>query len=303
MSDNNISYGGQAVIGGVLIQSPKGWSLAVRNQKDEILKYFEERIPLIRREGIWSLPLIRGIGALVDSLYVGYKGLVMSDSIYYEEEEDISFISKIFNYVFLIGVLSILVIGPRILIDLINTNQINKGIYEGVLRGLIVIAYIYLVGRTKDAQELFEYHGAEHMTIASYEDKKSLQMNDIKTYPKEHIRCGTAFIFLIVFVSLLTLPFIPTLNIALTFITRILHIFVVAMISYEILKFNFKNSDSFFAKIFSIPGIWTQKITTKKPSEDQIIVARIAMANCVKNSENVSIFDDILSTSKEVSNG
>lgn len=303
MSDNNISYGGQAVIGGVLIQSPKGWSLAVRNQKNEILKYFEERIPLIRREGIWSLPLIRGIGALVDSLYVGYKGLVMSDSIYYEEEEDISFISKIFNYVFLIGVLSILVIGPRLLIDLINTNQINKGIYEGVLRGLIVIAYIYLVGRSKDAQELFEYHGAEHMTIASYEDKKSLQMDDIKTYPKEHIRCGTAFIFLIVFVSLLTLPFIPTLNIALTFITRILHIFVVAMISYEILKFNFKNSDSFFAKIFSTPGIWTQKITTKKPSEDQIIVARIAMANCVKNSENVSIFDDILSTSKEVSNG
>jgi Predicted metal-dependent enzyme len=179
----------------------------------------------------------------------------MSDSLYFEEEEDISLISKIFNYVFLIGVLSILVIGPRLLIDLINTNQINKGIYEGVLRGLIVIAYIYLVGRTKDAQELFEYHGAEHMTIASYEDKKSLQMDDIKTYPKEHIRCGTAFIFLIVFVSLLTLPFIPTLNIALTFITRILHIFVVAMISYEILKFNFKNSDSFFAKIFSTPGI------------------------------------------------
>ena len=303
MSDNNISYGGQAVIGGVLIQSPKGWSLAVRNQKNEILKYFEERVPLIRREGIWSLPLIRGIGALVDSLYVGYKGLVMSDSLYFEEEEDISLISKIFNYVFLIGVLSILVIGPRLLIDLINTNQINKGIYEGVLRGLIVIAYIYLVGRTKDAQELFEYHGAEHMTIASYEDKKSLEMDDIKTYPKEHIRCGTAFIFLIVFVSLLTLPFIPTLNIALTFITRILHIFVVAMISYEILKFNFKNSDSFFSKIFSTPGIWTQKITTKKPSEDQIIVARIAMANCVKNSENVSMFDDILSTSKEVSNG
>ena len=166
MSDNNISYGGQAVIGGVLIQSPKGWSLAVRNQKDEILKYFEERIPLIRREGIWSLPLIRGIGALVDSLYVGYKGLVMSDSLYFEEEEDISLISKIFNYVFLIGVLSILVIGPRLLIDLINTNQINKGIYEGVLRGLIVIAYIYLVGRTKDAQELFEYHAPEQMTIA-----------------------------------------------------------------------------------------------------------------------------------------
>ena len=303
MSENNISYGGQAVIGGVLIQSPKGWSLAVRNQKNEILNYFEERIPLIRREGLWSLPLLRGIGALIDSLYVGYKGLSMSDSIYFEEEEDISLLSKIFNYVFIIGVLSLLIIGPRLLIDLINTNQINKGIYEGVLRGLIVIIYIFLIGKTKDAQELFEYHGAEHMTIASYEDKQSLDMEDIKNYPKEHIRCGTAFIFLIVFVSLLTLPFIPTLNILFTLITRILHIFVVAMISYEILKFNFKNSDSLISKVFSTPGIWTQKITTKKPSEEQIIVARIAMANCVKNSENITTFDDILSTSKEVNNG
>ena len=303
MSDNNISYGGQAVIGGVLIQSPRGWSLAVRNQKNEILNYFEERIPLIRREGLWSLPLLRGIGALIDSLYVGYKGLSMSDSIYFEDEEGISLLSKIFNYVFIIGVLSLLIIGPRLLIDLINTNQINKGIYEGVLRGLIVIIYIFLIGKTKDAQELFEYHGAEHMTIASYEDIQSLDMEDIKKYPKEHIRCGTAFIFLIVFVSLLTLPFIPTLNIVFTLITRILHIFVVAMISYEILKFNFKNSDSFFSKIFSTPGIWTQKITTKKPSEEQIIVARIAMANCVKNSENITTFDDILSTSKEVNNG
>ncbi len=303
MSDNNISYGGQAVIGGVLIQSPKGWSLAVRNQKNEILNYFEERIPLIRRKGLWSLPLLRGIGALVDSLYVGYKGLSMSDSIYFEEEEDISLLSKIFNYVFIIGVLSLLIIGPRLLIDLINTNQINKGIYEGVLRGLIVIIYIFLIGKTKDAQELFEYHGAEHMTIASYEDIQSLDMEDIKKYPKEHIRCVTAFIFLIVFVSLLTLPFIPTLNIVFTLITRILHIFVVAMISYEILKFNFKNSDSLISKVFSTPGIWTQKITTKKPSEEQIIVARIAMANCVKNSENITTFDDILSTSKEVNNG
>jgi uncharacterized protein YqhQ len=303
MSDNNFSYGGQAVIGGVLIQSPKGWSLAVRNQKNEILKYFEERIPLIRREGIWSLPLLRGIGALVDSLYVGYKGLSMSDSLYFEDEEDVSLLSNIFNYVFIIAILSLLIIGPRLLIDLINTNQINKGIYEGVLRGLIVIIYIFLIGRTKDAQELFEYHAAEHMTIASYEDKHSLDMDDIKNYPKEHIRCGTAFIFLIVFVSLLTLPFIPTLNILLTLITRILHIFVVAMISYEILKFNFKNSDSLISKVFSTPGIWTQKITTKKPSEEQIIVARIAMANCVKNSEKSSKFDDILSTSKEVTNG
>ena len=130
-----------------------------------------------------------------------------------------------------------------------------------------------------------------------------MKIENIKKYPKEHIRCGTAFIFLIVFVSLLTLPFIPTLNILLTLITRLLHVFVVAMISYEILKFNFKNSDSLISKIFSTPGIWTQKITTKNPSDEQIEVAMISMANCIKYSEDNDEFDELLSTSKELKNG
>ena len=196
-----------------------------------------------------------------------------------------------------------LIVGPRLLIDLLDLSQANKGFAEGILRGSIVITYIYLVGKTKDAQELFEYHGAEHMTIASFEADKSLQIDNIKKYPKEHIRCGTAFIFLIVFVSLLTLPFIPTLNILLTLITRLLHVFIVAMISYEILKFNFKNSDSLISKIFSTPGIWTQKITTKNPSDEQIEVAMISMANCIKYSEDNDEFDELLSTSKELKNG
>ena len=160
---------------------------------------------------------------------------------------------------------------------------------EGVLRGLIVIVYIYLIGRTKDAQELFEYHGAEHMTIASYEAKKSLTMDDVKTFPKEHIRCGTSFLFLIVFISLLTLPFIPNVNIVLTAVTRILHVVVVSMLSYEILKFNFANSNSLIAKFFAAPGIWTQFITTKKPSDDQIEVAILSMANCVENLSLIHI--------------
>jgi uncharacterized protein YqhQ len=172
-----------------------------------------------------------------------------------------------------------------------------------MLRGLIVIVYIYLIGRTKDAQELFEYHGAEHMTIASYEAKKSLTMDDVKTFPKEHIRCGTSFLFLIVFISLLTLPFIPNVNIVLTAVTRILHVVVVSMLSYEILKFNFANSNSLIAKFFAAPGIWTQFITTKKPSDDQIEVAILSMANCVENSENTKLFEGITAQASEVKVG
>ena len=303
MSKDNIAYGGQAVIGGVLIQSPKGWSLAVRDQKNQLHNYFEARIPLTQRDGIWKQPLIRGVGALADSLYVGYKGISLSDTLYYGEQEEETLFNKITNTLLIVTILSLLIVGPRLLIDLLDLSQANKGFEEGILRGAIVITYIYLVGKTKDAQELFEYHGAEHMTIASFEADKSLQIDNIKKYPKEHIRCGTAFIFLIVFVSLLTLPFIPTLNILLTLITRLLHVFVVAMISYEILKFNFKNSDSLISKIFSTPGIWTQKITTKNPSDEQIEVAMISMANCIKYSEDNDEFDELLSTSKELKNG
>jgi len=304
MSDLDISYGGQAVIGGVLIQSPKGWSLGVRDKDNDLHRYYESRVPLVRRNKFWSSPFIRGFGALIDSMYVGFKAITLSEKIYskYEDEEE-SLISKIITYTVLIAVLLLFIAGPRLLVETIGSSQVATGVVEGIFRGIIVIVYIYLIGRTKDAQELFEYHGAEHMTIASFEDKQSLEFDDVIKYPKEHIRCGTSFLFLIVFISLLTLPFIPNLNLVLTTITRLLHVVLVSMISYEVLKFNFKNSHSLIAKIFAAPGLWTQKITTKEPSADQIEVAILSMANCINNSEGSTRFDTILSKAKEVEIG
>ena len=304
MSDLDISYGGQAVIGGVLIQSPKGWSLGVRDKDNDLHKYYESRVPLVRRNKFWSSPFIRGFGALIDSMYVGFKAITLSEKIYskYEDEEE-SLISKIITYTVLIAVLLLFIAGPRLLVETIGSSQVATGVVEGIFRGIIVIVYIYLIGRTKDAQELFEYHGAEHMTIASFEDKQSLEFDDVIKYPKEHIRCGTSFLFLIVFISLLTLPFIPNLNLVLTTITRLLHVVLVSMISYEVLKFNFKNSHSLIAKIFAAPGLWTQKITTKEPSADQIEVAILSMANCINNSEGSTRFDTILSKAQEVEIG
>ena len=304
MSDIDISYGGQAVIGGVLIQSPKGWSLGVRDKDNDLHRYYESRVPLVRRNKFWSSPFIRGFGALIDSMYVGFKAITLSEKIYskYEDEEE-SLISKIITYTVLIAVLLLFIAGPRLLVETIGSSQVATGVVEGIFRGIIVIVYIYLIGRTKDAQELFEYHGAEHMTIASFEDKQSLEFDDVIKYPKEHIRCGTSFLFLIVFISLLTLPFIPNLNLVLTTITRLLHVVLVSMISYEVLKFNFKNSHSLIAKIFAAPGLWTQKITTKEPSADQIEVAILSMANCINNSEGSTRFDTILSKAQEVEIG
>ena len=304
MSDLDISYGGQAVIGGVLIQSPKGWSLGVRDKDNDLHRYYESRVPLVRRNKFWSSPFIRGFGALIDSMYVGFKAITLSEKIYskYEDEEE-SLISKIITYTVLIAVLLLFIAGPRLLVETIGSSQVATGVVEGIFRGIIVIVYIYLIGRTKDAQELFEYHGAEHMTIASFEDKQSLEFDDVIKYPKEHIRCGTSFLFLIVFISLLTLPFIPNLNLVLTPIPRLLHVVLVSMISYEVLKFNFKNSHSLIAKIFAAPGLWTQKITTKEPSADQIEVAILSMANCINNSEGSTRFDKILSKAQEVEIG
>ena len=304
MSDLDISYGGQAVIGGVLIQSPKGWSLGVRDKDNDLHRYYEPRVPLVRRNKFWSSPFIRGFGALIDSMYVGFKAITLSEKIYskYEDEEE-SLISKIITYTVLIAVLLLFIAGPRLLVETIGSSQVATGVVEGIFRGIIVIVYIYLIGRTKDAQELFEYHGAEHMTIASFEDKQSLEFDDVIKYPKEHIRCGTSFLFLIVFISLLTLPFIPNLNLVLTTITRLLHVVLVSMISYEVLKFNFKNSHSLIAKIFAAPGLWTQKITTKEPSAEQIEVAILSMANCINHSEGSTKFDTILSKAQEVEIG
>ena len=304
MSDINISYGGQAVIGGVLIQSPKGWSLGIRDKDDNLHRYYEPRIPLVQRNKFWSSPFIRGFGALIDSMYVGFKAITLSEKIYskFEDEEE-SLLSKVVTYSVLIAVLLLFIAGPRLLAEMINYPQIGTGLIEGLFRGVIVIIYVYLIGRTKDAQELFEYHGAEHMTIASYEDQQSLEFDNVMKYPKEHIRCGTSFLFLIVFISLLTLPFIPNLDIVMTTVTRLLHVVLVSMISYEVLKFNFKNSDSIIAKVFATPGIWVQKITTKNPSKEQVEVAILSMANCITHSENTDRFDKILQNTSEVKIG
>ena len=304
MSDIDISYGGQAVIGGVLIQSPKGWSLGIRDKDDNLHRYYEPRIPLVQRNKFWSSPFIRGFGALIDSMYVGFKAITLSEKIYskFEDEEE-SLLSKVVTYSVLIAVLLLFIAGPRLLVEMINYSQIGTGLIEGLFRGVIVIIYVYLIGRTKDAQELFEYHGAEHMTIASYEDQQSLEFDNVMKYPKEHVRCGTSFLFLIVLISLLTLPFIPNLDIVMTTVTRLLHVVLVSMISYEVLKFNFKNSDSIIAKVFATPGIWVQKITTKNPSKEQIEVAILSMANCITHSENTDRFDKILQNTSEVKIG
>ena len=96
MSEQDIAYGGQAVIGGVMIQSPKGWSLGIRDKNNKLHKYYEERTPLIKRNKFWSAPLIRGFGALIDSMYVGFKAITLSDQIYSDfEEYEESLLSKI----------------------------------------------------------------------------------------------------------------------------------------------------------------------------------------------------------------
>ena len=305
MSKEPIFYGGQAVIGGVLINSPKGWSLAVRDNNGEINRYFEKREPLVKRNSILGAPFIRGVAALLDSLIVGYRGIDLSDRIVYDQDNELTVLNKIMNYLIVIGVLFLLIVGPRLLIDLGDASQSMKGLSEGLLRGVILFLYIYFLAKTKEAQELFEYHGAEHMTIAAYEEENNLNADSIKNYPKEHMRCGTSFLFLIIFVSLLTLPFIPTLGLLGTLITRILHVIFVAMVSYEILKINFKFEGSIFSNIFGLPGLWVQKITTKEPSDSQIEVAQVAMANAIffSKEDEPFIFDKLLSKAKEVSNG
>ena len=287
-----------------LYKVQKGWSLGIRDKDDNLHRYYEPRIPLVQRNKFWSSPFIRGFGALIDSMYVGFKAITLSEKIYskFEDEEE-SLLSKVVTYSVLIAVLLLFIAGPRLLVEMINYPQIGTGLIEGLFRGVIVIIYVYLIGRTKDAQELFEYHGAEHMTIASYEDQQSLEFDNVMKYPKEHVRCGTSFLFLIVLISLLTLPFIPNLDIVMTTVTRLLHVVLVSMISYEVLKFNFKNSDSIIAKIFATPGIWVQKITTKNPSKEQIEVAILSMANCITHSENTDRFDKILQNTSEVKIG
>ena len=290
--DSQISYGGQALIEGVMIRGKKAAVLAVRNPDGEIIKE-QIQFSIFYNRSLLKIPILRGILNLADSLVVGTRALNFSANIA-EGEIDSEKNSEGINLAIVISLSLIIAIGiffvtPALVsrgFHYLGFNNLLVSLLEGLIRLIFVIGYIYLIGLSKDIRRVFQYHGAEHMAVWTHEAGANLSKSNLKNFTKEHPRCGTSFILLVVMVSIIVFMLFPRDNLIFFVLLRIILVPIIAGISYELLKIGSRSRFKLIKNLLNGPGMLIQKLTTKEPDESQLEVAIESMEYAVKLNEN-----------------
>jgi uncharacterized protein YqhQ len=268
-----------------MIRTPEHLSVAVRKPNGRIVVRTERIVSLTKRFGFLKLPLLRGVIALYETLLIGVKALLFSAQEASEEEK----ITKkelivTFSVATLIAV-ALFVLLPLFLASItVSKNIFLFNIVDGVARLVIFLAYLLVIASFKDVKRMFAYHGAEHMAVHAHEHKKKLTVQNVKKFKTMHPRCGTSFLLIVLMVSILVFSFIAHPNFFIKFFSRLLLIPVIAGISYEILRFSARFSNTLVGKVLVYPGVALQRITTKLPDKGQIEVAIAALKSAVRAS-------------------
>lgn len=287
--------GGQAVIEGVMMQSQDYRAVAVRKSDGEIEVKKEKIKSWVKDKKIDKIPFLRGAFILIDTMISGINSLNFSSSFFLDEDEEEDAIDKFLKKVFkdkandaiiavsliisLLLSIGIFVLIPTFIGGLFAkfiNNHIALNLIEGVIRIAILITYMALVSMNSDIKRVFQYHGAEHKSIYCYENDLELTVENAKKFGRLHPRCGTNFLFIVMFTSIILFSFFGWPNPLVRVVMRILFIPIVAGISYEIIKFLGKYNNK-FTKIVAYPGMMLQKFTTKEPDDEQLEVALTAL--------------------------
>ncbi len=297
------TVGGQAVIEGVMMKSPKRIALAVRRYSDSKIVVHAKDYTSIRKRHKWlNIPILRGVINFVEMLIMSFSTLTESTEMLGLEEDIepgrfekwltkvfgkslmaiISFIAVIIGLGIAIALffwLPLVIVGA--LQDWLGFNDIVRSVCEGVIKIAIFIAYIGLTSLLKDIRRTYQYHGAEHKSIFCYESGLDLTVENVKKQKRFHPRCGTSFIFVVLIISILGTAILYSAvdfgdNTLLRMATKFLILPVLVGISFEFILFAGKH-DNIVTRILSAPGLWMQRITTREPDEDIIEVAIVSL--------------------------
>ena len=284
--DNKVVVGGQAVIEGVMMRGPKAIATAVR-RKDGTIVYRKKTLD--EKKNKWfKMPFIRGVLALFDAMVIGTKELIFASNQAGEEEEQLSDkeVMGTVSMSLIIGIGVFMVI-PSLVGGLVfKDNKLMANVIEAAIRLIMFLGYIWGISFFKDVRRVFEYHGAEHKSIYNYEMEKALEVENAKTCTRFHPRCGTSFLLLVMFISILVFSIVDFifpvpdnkfLLIIYKIFTRIPFVPVVAGISFEIQRWTSYHLNNIIGKMIAGPGLLLQKITTKEPDESQLEVALVAL--------------------------
>lgn len=287
--------GGQAVLEGVMMKNKDQYAVAVRKPNGEIEVEVEHYIGVLHESKLKSIPFIRGIFQFIDSMILGMRSLNFSASFYEEEtteetvtdrafhklfkdraDQVLSAVVMIFSLALAIGIFMVLPYFVTSLFSEYIRSTSFMAIIEGVLRIVIFVLYVLSISLMKDIRRLYRYHGAEHKCINCIEKGHPLTVHNVMKSSRLHRRCGTSFIFFVLFVSIILFFFIRVDNVVQKVILRILLMPVVAGISYEIIRLAGR-SDNLFVRIISAPGMLIQRMTTKEPDKGMVEVAITAV--------------------------
>ena len=284
----SLAFGGQAVVEGVMIRSKKHMVVCVRQPNDEILTKTEEIKSLSEKYKILGLPFLRGIVALIETLYLGIKGIYFSANATLEEEEKLN-PKEIALAVILALTLSIFLFSiiPFFLTNLLKFGGVVFVVVESVIRLGILLLYLVSMSLVGEFRRVFQYHGAEHTAINAYEAGVELNVANAKKYSRFHPRCGTSFLLIVTLISILFFSIMPNLGYFMRLAYRVLLIPVIGAVSYEVLKLSDRYKNSRVMKVLVAPGLGLQYLTTRKPDEKMIAVALKAVkeVNRLQTSE------------------
>ena len=299
------SIGGQALIEGIMMLGPEKSAIAVRRGDGEIELKVENCKKLTEKYKFLSIPFIRGIAGIFESMKRGFAALNYASSIAIDEiDEEPTRFEKWLEKKFgsraveniVMGIATVFGIAiPIVLFIFLPTllagtldKYIGSGIWrnllEGLLRVIIFLIFMFSVSRMKDMKRVFSYHGAEHKSIFCYEAGEELTVENVKKFSKEHPRCGTSFMFSVMVISVLVFSVVSWSNPFIRMALRLLLLPVVVGISYEVNRFIGRH-DNWFTRIIRAPGIWFQTFTTFEPDDSMIEVAITALREVIPEEE------------------
>ena len=268
--------GGQAVIEGVMMRGFGKVATAVREPDGNINVQVKNVSSITERFPILKLPLLRGAVSLFESLILGMKSLSFSAQAAGEEDEQLTDRELIGTVILAIALACGLFLAiPTFAAKFFHTltdDPIILNLAEGFLRLIIFLAYLFAISQMKDIQRVFQYHGAEHKTIFCYEADLPLTVENVKKFPRLHPRCGTAFLLIVMLVSIFVFAFLGWPDLWLRILSRIILLPLVAGLSYEIIRFAARSENSLI-KAAIMPGLWLQYLTTREPDDSMIEVA------------------------------
>ncbi len=292
MSQEKFFYGGQAVIEGVLMRGRTTYAVAVRKPDGEIEVKREPLRSIVYTHPVWKLPFLRGLAGLWEMLHLGMKALIYSANVQ-AKGEDIELSPQAIGLTVAVAV--VVGLGLFLGLPLAAAGFLGRGhsalrftLIEGFVRIVLLLLYLYVISLAPDIRRVFQYHGAEHKTINTYEAGLPLDIAHIRTQSTLHPRCGTGFLVAVMVLSVFVFTLAGRPALPLLILSRLLLVPVIAMLAYEGIRFAGRHRHNPIVRVLIVPLLATQRLTTREPADDQLAVALAAFTAARQEEEEAA---------------